>query len=233
MIARLKGWRNDLLRKYGQFSGLILDCSRNSIKMKESLFFSWLLPMPLQSLNQVLHTFQNQPLWHEQRQFQLLLASWQEIVGPAVGAQTQPLSISRQRVLQVAASSGVWAQNLAFERHLILKKLNLRLQPPLIDIQFSTRQWQSLRSKAAKPSSPRQAHPSHLPNSAGRKTAPAAPAGDPQTAFRRWAHTIQERSRQLPLCPQCRCPTPPGELQRWQICSLCAVKTLGSKKPSP
>ncbi|NEP50291.1 MAG: DUF721 domain-containing protein, partial [Moorea sp. SIO3C2] len=28
----------------------------------------------------------------------------------------------------------------------------------------------------------------------------------------------------LPLCPQCKCPTPPGELQRWDVCGLCAIK---------
>lgn len=39
-----------------------------------------------------------------------------------------------------------------------------------------------------------------------------------------WWQKIQARSTHLPLCPQCQCPTPPGELDRWQCCSLCATK---------
>jgi predicted nucleic acid-binding Zn ribbon protein len=28
----------------------------------------------------------------------------------------------------------------------------------------------------------------------------------------------------LPRCPQCQCPTPPGELERWSVCAVCATQ---------
>jgi predicted nucleic acid-binding Zn ribbon protein len=185
--------------------------------------------MPLQPLNQVLHTLRTHPMWQEQRQFQWLLESWPEIVGPVVGAQTRPLRICRQRVLRVATSSAVWAQNLAFERHLILTKLNARLQPPLIDIQFSTQQWQQRPQASVSPQA------SLLSWSSGSRQAPSRINPQPQdvqAAFRRWSAAVQGRSQGLPRCPRCQCPTPPEELQRWQICSLCAARTLSTKKPS-
>lgn len=178
--------------------------------------------MPLQPLNQVLHSLRTHPMWQEQRQFQLLLQCWPEIVGSVVGAQTRPLSISRQRVLRVATSSAVWAQNLAFERHLILEKLNQRLSSPLIDIQFSAGQWRQ-------PTSIRKAKAENLlsqPSPRSKFVAAPQRPQDSQAAFQQWAKTIQARSQQLPLCPQCRCPTPPEELQRWRTCGLCAVKTM-------
>lgn len=178
--------------------------------------------MPLQPLNQVLHGLRTHPMWQEQRQFQLLLECWPEIVGSVVGAQTRPLAISRQRVLRVATSSAVWAQNLAFERHLILEKLNQRLSSPLVDIQFSAGQWQQSRSTGTAKAENLLSQPSPGLKLAGELPKPQ----DSKTAFQQWAKTIQARSQQLPLCPQCRCPTPPIELERWRTCGLCAVKLM-------
>ncbi|WP_254567846.1 DUF721 domain-containing protein [Oscillatoria sp. HE19RPO] len=45
-----------------------------------------------------------------------------------------------------------------------------------------------------------------------------------QGTFQRWAQGVQARSQGLPLCPHCGCPTPPGELDRWSVCALCAAK---------
>ena len=45
-----------------------------------------------------------------------------------------------------------------------------------------------------------------------------------QGTFERWAQRVQAQSLGLPLCPQCGCPTPPGELERWSVCALCAPK---------
>lgn len=39
-----------------------------------------------------------------------------------------------------------------------------------------------------------------------------------------WWQEVQERSHHLPLCSQCFCPTPPGEIDRWNCCALCATK---------
>ena len=76
--------------------------------------------MSFQSLPQLLNSISSQESWRGRRQFQALIASWPELVGAAVAAQTQPISIQR-RVLQVAAANSAWAQNLAFERQHILE----------------------------------------------------------------------------------------------------------------
>lgn len=43
-------------------------------------------------------------------------------------------------------------------------------------------------------------------------------------AFHHWAQKIKTRSQYFPLCPQCQAATPPGELARWGVCSLCVAK---------
>lgn len=174
--------------------------------------------MSLEPLNQVLTSLQKKPMWQEQQQFQHLLKRWPQIVGPAVGAQTRPITITQRAVLKVATSSSAWAQNLAFERHLILEKLNTWLVKPLVDIQFSSSQWQTRSTKAAK------IQKDFKSTQAALSSKTALPPEDAQTAFQNWAKTLQARSRQLPLCPRCQCPTPASELQRWSICALCAAR---------
>lgn len=191
-------------------------------------FTSALTPMPFQSLRQVLGNLETQEKWKNRQQFQRLLMCWVEVVGNAVAAQTRPLYIQRQ-VLHVAASSAAWAQNLAFERQRILNKLNTRLSSPLTDIRFSTAQWQSQKSDDTNFSESDilwQNHPSQLsPALRARKYSPPV-ARDPQTAFQNWAKVMRDRSQHLPFCPLCHCPTPPGELQRWSICAVCAAKGM-------
>lgn len=189
--------------------------------------------MGLQSLPQLLNVMANQDSWHERRQFQKLLACWAETVGATVAAQTRPIGLQRQ-VLQVATASSVWAQNLAFERHRILEKLNARLALNLTDIRFSTAHWRSeFQQNSVENFSETvilwREHPSRI-NSAAALTArlPAQPiARNSQTAFRNWARAVRLRSQHLPLCPVCQSPTPEGELIRWSICSLCAAQRFG------
>lgn len=186
--------------------------------------------MTLTSLHQVLGVLETQENWHARQHFQGVVACWLDTVGSVVAAQTRPISIQRQ-VLQVATSSSAWAQNLMFERQRILAKLNGRVSSPLIDIRFSTALWQrpSRLNAAVEETSEQiklwQAHPSRvaLPQLGSSRLSTSLPR-DPKTAFDAWAKRVQERSRQLPLCPTCRCPTPQGELQRWAVCALCAAK---------
>lgn len=180
--------------------------------------------MSFESLNRVLGSLQNQSEWQQHQQFQYLRRCWPEVVGPVVEAQTRPFAITQQQVLKVAASSSVWAQNLAFERQRILDKLNAKLLQPLVDIRFSTTQWHSPPQPQPSFKQLQQSHPSQLPQEATSAIAPVIKSAGPNLAFTRWANQIQARSRSLPLCPQCQCPTPPGELQRWAICSLCVTK---------
>jgi predicted nucleic acid-binding Zn ribbon protein len=180
--------------------------------------------MSFEPLNYVLGSLQKQERWQEHQQFQRLLQCWAEVVGPVVSAQTRPTAISNRSVLWITTSSSVWAQNLAFERHRILEKLNARLINPLADVRFSTKYWQNnlARHQSLETEQPWRDHPSWIfglssrPEKTGSK--------DSNSAFQRWASTIQARSRQLVLCPKCQCPTPPGELKRWSVCALCATQ---------
>jgi predicted nucleic acid-binding Zn ribbon protein len=134
-------------------------------------------------------------------------------------------------VLWVATSSAAWAQNLTFGRKAILLKLNQKLPTPLIDIRFSTAEWKrSPLPQNQQPTVSPQQHPSYLgANDLGTVISDSevqATAENAQANFADWAKAMQQRSLNLPVCPQCQCPTPPGEIQRWRVCSLCAAKQL-------
>ena len=178
--------------------------------------------MSLKSVNDVLGILKLEEKW-QQQPFQQLVKCWSETVGVKVAAQTRPLSIERD-VLWVATSSAAWAQNLTFKRKNILLKLNKNLPQPLIDIRFSTAKWKQspLPVNLEQTISP-QEHPSYLGNTTIQSIDSEYKGNtkDAKIAFADWAKTKQQRSQNLPLCPQCQCPTPAGELQRWGVCSPC------------
>ncbi|MBD1910208.1 MULTISPECIES: DUF721 domain-containing protein [unclassified Leptolyngbya] len=180
--------------------------------------------MAWRSLHQVLGSFEQEPTWNHRQQFQRLLAHWPEVVGTAVAAQTRPIALQRD-VLQVATSSSVWAQNLMFERQRILDKLNSQLSLAVKDIRFSTAHWYNGGAETIASESQKiwQQHPSRT-SGPGSVIVPPAPSKDATTAFQAWAGRVRSRAQHLPLCPDCRCPTPEGELRRWSVCSLCAAK---------
>lgn len=195
--------------------------------------------MALNSVKALIRSLESQPNWQQHRRFQQLLACWKRVVGDAVAQRTRPVGIQRD-VLQVAVCNAVWAQNLGFERQHLLKKLNAEFAAdPFSDIRFSTAQW---RDQGRSPSSSEGAsdglddnseigqlwksHPSQY-QPQQRQPQTARPASHPtqvNEAFQQWADTLQRRSQHLPLCPQCGCPAPVGELKRWSVCSLCAAK---------
>lgn len=182
--------------------------------------------MSLKSVNDILGVLEAQAKWQEQP-LQLLLKCWSEVVGSVVAAHTQPLSIERG-VLRVATSSAVWSQNLTFERQRLLLKLNEKQPTTLVDIRFSTAGWRP-KGKQTQKQAAIQPHPSYigeLPKSMENVTPVSKNA---HAAFDHWAKTVKARSLRLPLCPQCQCPTPGGELQRWGVCSLCAAKQLSNR----
>lgn len=179
--------------------------------------------MPLNSLDNIIGALIEQTGWHEQP-LQRVINCWADVVGVAVATHTRPVYIQRG-ILSVATSSAAWAQNLTFERQRILAKLNPRLTNPLEDIRFSSAGWQrpSNRDVAV---TPIKHHPSYIAEATTAKNKVAA--ATPKAAFQRWVEATQERSQNLPLCPRCHCPTPSGELERWEVCSLCAAKNLHS-----
>ncbi|GAX36960.1 DUF721 domain-containing protein [Nodularia sp. NIES-3585] len=178
--------------------------------------------MSLKSVNDILGVLKQQAKWQE-HPFERLLQLWPDIVGTVAATHTRPLSIQRD-VLRVATSSAAWAQNMTFGRTALLLKLNQKLSEPLVDIRFSTKDWQPrpdyLQEKTVIP----QEHPSYLGNVNISRTQVTPTQKSANTAFESWAKTMQARSHGLPLCPQCQSPTPPGELQRWQVCCVCAAK---------
>ena len=186
--------------------------------------------MSLNSLNHILDIVVNQPGWEAQRQFQILLKSWQEVVEPKIALQTRPLYVAR-KVLWIATANSVWAQTLTLQRYSLLKKLNQKVSPPLADLRFSTAKWQQnltiIPSSSDYQVTNDQEHPSVIsplkPNVKTNKTnLPQLPSGqDPQGAFQRWVQALEQRSQSWPFCPKCQSPTPEGELKRWQVCVHC------------
>lgn len=178
----------------------------------------------MKPLHHVLSDLQKQVGWQTQQQFQVLQQLWAEIVGPVVAAQTRPAAITEQGVLKVATSSSVWAHNLSFERQRILTKLNTHLAKPLTGLYFTTSLWQ-IDPPIPRPDTgliqPFPQPPDPQPPPAKSPTPPT----DPLVAFQRWSTQIKGRSSQLPLCPQCQCPTPLAEMARWQQCGLCAARS--------
>jgi predicted nucleic acid-binding Zn ribbon protein len=129
----------------------------------------------------------------------------------------------------VATASSVWAQNLSLQRYSLLKKLNALLSEPLVDIRFSSAQWYNVKPAAKVDRMTQEKHPSTI---APVPSLPELPKTNPtpQEAFQRWAAVIEARSQNLPLCPDCQCPTPPGELERWTVCAHCISKQRSFQK---
>ncbi|WP_413164438.1 DUF721 domain-containing protein [Capilliphycus salinus ALCB114379] len=176
-----------------------------------------------QSLNQILGRLQVQLLTPEQQQFQSIVDLWPTVVGQMAIAHSRPISLSRG-VLQVATSGASWSQQLTLKRSQMLRRLNQRLSNPLNDIKFSAALWHSQPdfsgSEDRFPDESPQ-HPSFVQNLPSPSTEVSPVAATPEAAFQNWAERIQRRSHSLPECPQCHCPTPTGELQRWSVCAMC------------
>ncbi|GAB4215679.1 MAG: DUF721 domain-containing protein [Synechococcales cyanobacterium] len=169
--------------------------------------------MMLHPLQTLLSSWQSLP---QQRQWQVwaqIQTHWPTLVGTVVAQHTQPTHL-KQQVLHVATSTSAWAQNLGFQRPLILTKLNALVPSPKIqDIHFSTAQWLSQGETSLllppMPSKRRRLPPNPLP------------APTPQEAFQRWAHTLKHHHVDHPHCPYCQAPTPATELSRWGMCWFC------------
>lgn len=182
--------------------------------------------MSFNSLNRILEAIEQQPAWAAYQEYRHLLQVWAAIASPQVAENTRPLYICRQ-VLWVATASSAWAQTLSFQRSTLLKQLNAQLPEPLKDIRFSPAHWPVRQpATAAEDAMPTalQQHPSSIEGLAEQDLPELPAANSPATAFQRWAAVIRWRSQNLPLCPNCQCPTPPGELARWTVCGPCAAQ---------
>ncbi|HAC65591.1 MAG TPA: DUF721 domain-containing protein [Cyanothece sp. UBA12306] len=181
--------------------------------------------MTFKSLNNLLKVIENQPQWSEYRRYCRVCQCWDKIIEPKFARHTRPLYIHRN-ILAVATSSAVWAQNLALKRYSLLKKLNSQLScDQLSDLHFSSAQWYS-SPPLTTTTTPQSSHPSDLNFTNPVCDDPQiSPPKTPEEAFQRWLKVVEKNSQFLELCPQCHCPTPPGELERWSICINCAAQT--------
>lgn len=177
--------------------------------------------MALEGLNAVLAQLKR-TRWQDRQSFEKFVRLWPDLVGPEVAAQTRPTKITTQDVLQVATASGVWAQNLAFERIRILKKVNAVWPKPIKDIHFSAQQWHHSAPKK----SPKYTETDLTPKQRTKSTQVARPKPETsQEAFQRWSNAVQRQaSRNSMRCPICECLSPLEELKRWKRCALCTAR---------
>ncbi|NJM96871.1 MAG: DUF721 domain-containing protein [Phormidesmis sp. RL_2_1] len=187
--------------------------------------------MALEGLESLLKGLEDQASWQTQKQFRLVLTHWPKAVGFAVARKTRPVGIQRG-TLYVATATAAWAQTLFYERFRVLEKLNRHQHQPLKGIRFSSAQWAQAQSPL-RPNSQDIRHPSYLGNvPSGPQAKADADAEDdhaiapltPIAAFQRWAYAMQHLQTAQVLCPRCHCHCPPGELERWSICAVCAAK---------
>lgn len=200
----------------------------------------------LDPLKNALSSWEQSHASQSYRQFQLILSRWSDVVGDEVASHTKPMSLQGS-VLRVATSSSTWSQTLMFERTRIVAKLNAMLSLNLTDMRFQPGNVDVSSTKPpdevaiSKVQAEVQSHPSWIAPSSVPPL--PTPPKTPQDAFNRWSKQMIQRSSALAACPRCHCPTPPGELKRWNVCSFCvshewheqtAAKTArGGVPPAP
>ncbi|YAI81497.1 MAG: DUF721 domain-containing protein [cyanobacterium endosymbiont of Rhopalodia sterrenbergii] len=178
--------------------------------------------MAFNSLNHLITALTKQPEWARYQRYYCLCQYWNEVIDSKIVSHTRPLYIQKN-LLWVATSSSVWAQHLSLQRHLFLKKINARFpEEPLVDIRFSSAKWYD--SPLVTGTFVESSHPSNIDFSSPLSQTTSDSVMTPAIAFQRWTELMKARARSMPSCPQCHCPTPPGELKRWSLCMHCATR---------
>ncbi len=182
--------------------------------------------MSFNSLEQLIQKLLLAPEWEKQRHYLLARDYWHKTVNAKIARHTRPLSLDRQ-ILFIATQSAPWAQTLSLQRHQLLKKLNSQLPFTLVDLRFSTVNWQE--QEIITETKMITAHPSSIvanpslerPENSAKIQNELQTGKTPSEALERWLTMIEARSQSLPSCPCCHTPTPIGELERWGICAYC------------
>jgi predicted nucleic acid-binding Zn ribbon protein len=194
--------------------------------------------MTFNSLAQTIQKLLLAPEWERQRYYLLARDCWYKTVNAKIARHAHPLSVDRQ-ILYVATQSAPWAQTLSLQRDRLLKQLNSQLPFTLLELRFSTVNWQ-----VKQPDRPQETIASHpslivLPNSPETPAKPLdsenkleeLPCGKtPTEALERWLRTIKLRSQSLPLCPCCHVATSIGELERWRVCAYCFAQNQSGER---
>ncbi|ANV89649.1 hypothetical protein AWQ24_02820 [Picosynechococcus sp. PCC 8807] len=189
-------------------------------------------PMGFQSIDHLLNHLLDQPAWAHQKRFTAVNKRWQKILPKKSLANSHPIRIIDD-VLWVATPNHTWSQHLNLQRRRLLAQLNAQLNPPLKDLQFSTVHWHRRPAYSPLAADPNLPHPSQIPPRPDQPQRPDTRQTnqDPLEAARHWAETQQQLFAGLPACPRCQRATPPGELQRWQVCSFCIVQVWQEQQP--
>jgi predicted nucleic acid-binding Zn ribbon protein len=178
--------------------------------------------MPFQELQSILGAIEPHYQSLERQQIQRIQEHWTELMGGDLAKQTQLIALQRN-VLEVATANPGWTQTLVFKRSKILQQIRDRLGIDLSDIRCSTVQWRPEQDRSVLEEDLWENHPSQISPVAPQVETQLALFQNSQSAFDRWSARIQQRSQHLPLCPNCNTPTPPGELDRWSVCAICAA----------
>jgi len=196
----------------------------------------------------------------EQQQLDTITKVWMIAVGESIAVQTRPIRYERHS-LTIAVRQGIWAQQLTAQTHQILQRLRPQLPPALtiktlrfrVAPQFYRDLSQTPKLVTSQTPIPPAPHPSHWPIEPLDQGAPHSlnphPKVKPEVESEtgntlhqvvdRWRLRLDQRSPNLEICPRCHCPTPPAELDRWQMCALCATTlfqppmALGGRSPVP
>ncbi|AGY57732.1 DciA family protein [Gloeobacter kilaueensis] len=152
-----------------------------------------------------------------------LQKQWPDIAGAAVSAHSRPLRL-QEGTLTVAVSSAVWAQNLGYQRRLLINRIAAvwGSAEAIHDIRFETTGWYARTRSTALPLLPE--HPLIVPL-AGQPPVLRDPSTTLSERLERLQQLAQWRIGQLPACPRCRLGAPPRELERWGMCGSCIVRS--------
>lgn len=171
----------------------------------------------LRSIRPLIAQLEREPRWSQFRLMQTIQQLWPQIVGEAVAKHTQPVRMSRG-TLQVATSTAAWAQNLVFQRQLILAKLNPQIPTPLKEIRFLPAEWH--RRSTGEPDPLPSPH-SRPPRLSRKSPAPQTP----EEALERWIRRVKQAQLTMASCPRCGHPCPPQEVEQGSICCFCRINS--------
>jgi predicted nucleic acid-binding Zn ribbon protein len=197
------------------------------------------------SVEQILNQLETQPGWEKFREHRQLLKSWSQVVNQQTAQHTRPLYINRQ-ILYVATSSSARAQELAFQRYTLLKRLNqqqqliLEIKDEIKDIRFSSSGWHqstysqdpqatlftiSDRQKTKIISDPAVAlKPENKAAKTGNSLNYLSDSEQAKSAAQRWLKSMEQKLETTLTCPKCNSVISQAELNRWNLCHHCVAQ---------
>jgi predicted nucleic acid-binding Zn ribbon protein len=194
------------------------------------------------SVEKILAQLETQPGWEKLREHRQLLQSWEQVVNQQTAQHTRPLYINRQ-ILYIATSSSARAQELSFQRHTLLKRLNQQLTTKIQDLHFSSSQWhqqnpeqdtQALFTISDRHQTKISPDLLVIPKENERvKDNHLSPQDRAKNAAQRWLKTIEHRSKVTLACPKCNSLISQAELSRWNLCHHCVAQKWSEEYCSP